>query len=139
MSDYETPAVVEQRALAYAKQRAAEQAGAYVETYTRMEKSAGDRGQGNSNRAIIFHHKKDYSKAIKDYTHAIRDYNQAISLNPKFGYAYNMRGLAYQMFGDYDKAIADHKRALEINPNSESACNNLQLAYDNKRKHGYFY
>ena len=38
MSDYETPAVAEQRALAYAKRRAAEQAGAYVETYTRMEK-----------------------------------------------------------------------------------------------------
>ncbi len=118
-------------------------------------------GEVYSNRAIIFHHKKDYSKAIKDYTHAIqlddsdadynrgncyrhmkeysnaiRDYNQAISLNPKFGYACNMRGLAYQMLGDYDKAIADHRRALEINPNSESARNNLQLAYDNKRKHG---
>ncbi len=38
MSDYETPAVAEQRALSYAKQRAAEQAGAYVETYTHMEK-----------------------------------------------------------------------------------------------------
>lgn len=38
MSDYETPAVAEQRALSYAKQQAAEQAGAYVETYTRMEK-----------------------------------------------------------------------------------------------------
>ena len=38
MSDYETPTVAEQRALAYAKQRAAEQAGVYVENYTRMEK-----------------------------------------------------------------------------------------------------
>jgi len=38
MSDYETPEVAEQRAIAYAKQRAAEQAGVYVETYTRMEK-----------------------------------------------------------------------------------------------------
>lgn len=37
MSDYETAAVAEQRALSYAKQRIAEQAGAYVETYTRME------------------------------------------------------------------------------------------------------
>ncbi len=38
MSDYETPAVAEQRALSYAKQRAAEQAGVYVDTYTKMEK-----------------------------------------------------------------------------------------------------
>lgn len=38
MSDYETPAVAEQRALAYAKNNAAEQAGAYVDTYTKMEK-----------------------------------------------------------------------------------------------------
>ena len=37
MSDYETPAVAEQRALAYAKNNAAEQAGVYVENYTRME------------------------------------------------------------------------------------------------------
>ena len=38
MSDYETPAVAEQRALTYAKQRAAEQAGVYVDSYTKMEK-----------------------------------------------------------------------------------------------------
>ncbi|SDZ74067.1 tetratricopeptide repeat protein [Selenomonas ruminantium] len=38
MSDYETPSIAEQRALSYAKQRAAEQAGAFVESYTRMEK-----------------------------------------------------------------------------------------------------
>lgn len=37
MSDYETPAVAEQRALIYAKKNAAEQAGVYVENYTRME------------------------------------------------------------------------------------------------------
>ena len=36
MSDYETPEVAKQRAIAYAKQRAAEQAGVYVETYSRM-------------------------------------------------------------------------------------------------------
>ena len=35
MSDYETPDVAEQRAFAYAKQRAAEEAGVYVTSYTK--------------------------------------------------------------------------------------------------------
>ena len=35
MSDYETPEVAEQRALAYAQQRAAEQAGVYIASYTK--------------------------------------------------------------------------------------------------------
>ena len=35
MSDYETPEVAEQRAFAYAKQRAAEQAGVYIASYTK--------------------------------------------------------------------------------------------------------
>ncbi|MBR1761157.1 MAG: tetratricopeptide repeat protein [Schwartzia sp.] len=35
MSDYETPEVAEQRAFAYAQQRAAEQAGVYIASYTK--------------------------------------------------------------------------------------------------------
>ena len=37
MSDYESPMVAEQRALEYAKQSILEQAGVYVESYTKME------------------------------------------------------------------------------------------------------
>ena len=37
MSDYETPQVAEQRAISYARQRAAEQAGVYVASYTKTE------------------------------------------------------------------------------------------------------
>lgn len=35
MSDYETPSVAEERAFAYAKRSAAEQAGVYVASYTK--------------------------------------------------------------------------------------------------------
>ena len=56
--------------------------------------------------AIIFK-KNYYTKAIKSFTHAI-------SLNPKFGRAYEKRGTLYHGRQNYDKAMSDFNKAIYL-------------------------
>ncbi len=98
-------------------------------------------------RAISFHKKGDFRKAIVCYTRAIefdpqtadayvnrgaayesmddlnralQDFNTALGLEPK-SEAYNNRGNVYFMKRDYDRAIQDYSKALELGPDNAGA------------------
>lgn len=63
-----------------------------------------------------------------DYQGAIAAYTEAIRLNPKYGDAYNNRGLAHAKLGNHNKAIEDYNQALRINPNNFSVYANRGTA-----------
>ena len=50
----------------------------------------------------------------KEYDRAIADFNQALLLNPKYAYAFNNRGSAYELKGDKVKAIESYRQALAV-------------------------
>ena len=50
---------------------------------------------------------------------------KAIELDPKYVFAYNNRGNAYEKKGEHDLAIADFDKAIEIDPK-------YAFAYDNR-------
>ena len=52
---------------------------------------------------------------------AAADFTKAISLDPKFGRAYQKRGETYSLDADYYNALADFHRAMAISPKSISA------------------
>ena len=47
---------------------------------------------------------------------AVKVLNKAIDLNPQFGIAYYIRGIAYHSLRNYQQAIQDYNRAIELNP-----------------------
>ena len=55
----------------------------------------------------------------------------ALTLNPKFGAAYDSRAVAYAMAGDYARALEDHARAIERDPLAEHYYNR-GLTYERK-------
>ncbi|MBM2837536.1 MAG: repeat-containing protein YrrB [Deltaproteobacteria bacterium] len=57
--------------------------------------------------------------------------SKAIELDPKYVYAYIIRGLAYSELGDNIRAIVDYDRAIELNPKYANAYGNRGLAYSN--------
>lgn len=48
---------------------------------------------------------------------ALADFDRAITLNPKFGAAFNGRANEYFRVGDYERAIADYNEAVFLDPN----------------------
>ena len=66
---------------------------------------------------------------LGNYTQAIPDFNRAIEIDPRFGEAYNNRGMAYGSLGNYTQAIADFNRAIEIHPRYGKAYYNRGFAY----------
>ncbi|MBL0726781.1 type IV pilus biogenesis/stability protein PilW [Piscinibacter sp. HJYY11] len=58
------------------------------------------------------------------YTTALDEVKQAVSLNPKLGEAFNMRGLIYAALGDDTLAQESFKRALQLNPNDADSLHN---------------
>ena len=64
-----------------------------------------------------------------EYDRAIADYNDAIRLDPKYAFAYNGRGNAYNGKGEYDRAIADYSEAIQLDPNDRLPYNNRGNAY----------
>lgn len=55
-----------------------------------------------------------------EYIEAIQDFNKAISLNPKYGAAFNSRGFAKDALGDYRGAIKDYTAAIKLDWNSRA-------------------
>ncbi|MEO8608138.1 MAG: tetratricopeptide repeat protein [Chloroflexota bacterium] len=49
-----------------------------------------------------------------DYQQAVQDYSLFILLNPTFGEAYHLRGLAYARLNDLDLALADMNQSLDF-------------------------
>jgi tetratricopeptide (TPR) repeat protein len=66
-----------------------------------------------SARAIAFHNKGQFERAIADY-------DQAIKLVPANATAFNNRGLALQANGNLDRAIADFGEAIRIDPSDQA-------------------
>jgi tetratricopeptide (TPR) repeat protein len=64
-----------------------------------------------------------------DNDRAIADYNEAIRLDPKYAFAYNGRGNAWQ---DNDRAIADYNEAIRLDPKYSRAYSNRGNAYQAK-------
>jgi tetratricopeptide (TPR) repeat protein len=58
-------------------------------------------------RALAFHNKKEYDRAIEDYTEAIR-------LDPKNAFAFNNRAAAYEAKRDSERASADRDAARQL-------------------------
>jgi tetratricopeptide (TPR) repeat protein len=54
-----------------------------------------------------------------DYQKAVQDYSLFILLNPTFGEAYHLRGLAYAGLNDLDLALADLNEALDFPQSSD--------------------
>ncbi len=51
------------------------------------------------------------------------DCTKAIELDPKYGLAYNNRGVAYQALGKLDLACQDLRRAIELGENQHAPNN----------------
>jgi Flp pilus assembly protein TadD len=75
--------------------------------------------------------KEWFEKAYSANTIALKIeyYNKAIELDPKYTYAYNNRGDAYDDLGEYQKAIVDYNKAIELDPKYTYAYNNRGIAY----------
>jgi tetratricopeptide (TPR) repeat protein len=69
----------------------------------------------------LYNNKKNYIGAIEAYT-------SAITLNPKYTYAYNNRGVAKDDLKDYQGAIEDYNKAINIDPNYANAYYNRGIA-----------
>jgi tetratricopeptide (TPR) repeat protein len=111
-------------------------------------------------RAMAYHVKGDYDRAIADgdqavrldpkcdacfvnrgaayigkgdFDRAIANYDQAIRLNPKFDLAFIDRGVAYHAKHDYDRAIANFDQAIKLrSPKSAFVFKDRGDAYDAK-------
>jgi lipoprotein NlpI len=77
-------------------------------------------------RALAYHSKKDYDRAILDYDQAIR-----LGLNDAD--SFYQRGLAYFEKHDYDRAIQDFDQVLKLDPNHAVALLKRGWAYENKK------
>jgi tetratricopeptide (TPR) repeat protein len=67
--------------------------------------------------------------SVKNADEAIDKYTKAIKIDPKFGKAYNNRGIAYMWKKQYDPAIADFNKAIELDPKNGKAYNNRAIVY----------
>ena len=56
-----------------------------------------------------------------NYSEAIKAFSTAIDKNPKYAYAYNNRGIAYNKLHDYSKAISDLNQAINLDSNYTAA------------------
>jgi len=72
------------------------------------------------NKALALWENNKYSDPNK----ALEYLNKAISLDPKYGDAYNNRGLVWLDKGDYDRAMADYTKAIELDPRDSTAYDN---------------
>jgi S1-C subfamily serine protease/lipoprotein NlpI len=67
-----------------------------------------------------------------DYDSAIADCTEAIRIDPKYAFAYIMRGQAYLQKGDYDSAIADFTEVIRREPTDADAYYGRGKAYNGK-------
>ncbi|MDP3047910.1 MAG: tetratricopeptide repeat protein [Thermodesulfovibrionales bacterium] len=145
MGDGETPSVAESRALLNAKQIALDQAGTYVESYTKVENLELTKDEIQVLTSGIIEAKitdderllqanewfdKGYKYGInKEYDAAIEAFTSSIALNPNDAKAYLFRGAFYGSEGQYDRAIEDLNKAIALNPNIAEAYYKRGRAY----------
>lgn len=113
------------------------------------------------NRALAFHAKKQWQKAIDDYSSAIKlnntkpkyffgrgvayvrayqyaqgikDYTVAIKSNYRLHITYTNRGAAYMGLSQDDLALADYQRAQKINPDYAPLYHGLGFVYEMRGK-----
>ncbi len=58
---------------------------------------------------------------------ALQYFSKAIQLNPRYEYAYFMRGIIYQQVEEYQRSLADYSQAILINPNLQGAYYNRAI------------
>jgi tetratricopeptide (TPR) repeat protein len=56
-----------------------------------------------------------------DLDRAIVKYTKVIARDPKYAYAYILRGDAWKAKEDWDRAISDYDRAIRVDPNNREA------------------
>jgi tetratricopeptide (TPR) repeat protein len=83
-----------------------------------------------NNRAIAYHAKGEYDRAIADY-------KKAIDINPRNADAYYNRAIVHDAKGEYDRAIADLSKAIEINPSHVRAYYNRGVAHEKRAVDDY--
>jgi tetratricopeptide (TPR) repeat protein len=99
------------------------QGAAAVEACTRMltfgQLSYDERAQVYVNRGLVFAHAGDAASAIADFNGAIRSW-------PNNAWAYNNRGVVYEvLLRQYDQAYQDYEMAVSIDPSNGPARKNL--------------
>jgi tetratricopeptide (TPR) repeat protein len=99
------------------------QGAAAVEACTRMltfgQLSYDERAQVYVNRGSAFAHAGDAASAIADFNDAIRNW-------PNDAWAYNNRGVVYEvLLRQYDQAYQDYEMAVSIDPSNGRARKNL--------------
>ena len=65
-----------------------------------------------------------------DHQSAITDLGKAIEINPKYYYAYILRGDVLKAKGEQDRAVGDYTKAIEIEPKNAAAYRSRASAYD---------
>jgi|GEM_PF-5842641 Flp pilus assembly protein TadD len=76
-----------------------------------------------------FYEKGKKESAAKNADGAISNYSKAIEINPKFGEAYNNRGVAYLWKKEFYLAIADFNQAIKLDPKDGKPYNNRAIVY----------
>ena len=154
MSDFETPDIAKQRAKQYAERNAQEQAGVYVNSYTKVEnmqvtedeiitmtngilsvtdvKTAKDEEKiktqfEEADKVFLSNQKVQEGNEhyIFDNDLALACYNEAIELNPNNGSAYFNRASVYISFQQYSDAVNDLTKAMSLHVDSAILYNNL--------------
>lgn len=75
---------------------------------------AKKRAEPHYNKALEWHSKGDYARAIVEL-------NQAIEAHSTFGEAYLLRAQAWEERGEYEFAFEDYSRVVEIDPKNATA------------------
>src|SRR5574340_1235730 len=84
---------------------------------------------GANEKAETFYEEGKKYSSVENADIAISNYSKAIKINPKFGKAYNNRGIAYILKKQYDLAIADFNKTIELDPNNGKAYHNRAIVY----------
>src|SRR5438552_6713870 len=73
---------------------------------------AGD--LNSSQLALAYYKRAGVLGYLGDNIKGIEDYSRSLELNPKFGYAYSLRGYLRGAIGQYDLAEGDQQAALAL-------------------------
>lgn len=69
--------------------------------------------EGYGNRGYVHFKRSEFNEAIADLS-------QAIQYNPKYAYAYRIRGMAYEYLRDTARADIDYEELARLTPNNKS-------------------
>lgn len=72
----------------------------------------------------------------EEYQRAVEDCDRALALDPTYGEAYLLRGIAFSMLSDYQRAIPDFTHALALNSHDLFAYTYRGIAYREQKNYG---